>query len=181
MRTMLMAAVSAMALMASPVFAQQGTSPSTGGSGGAPGGSAQSASPSGSAQSQETKSPSATQSQVSAQVPGVEMLGKRVKLSQGKKDIGEITDVVVVEGKVEDVVVEVRDLEDKPVLVSYSQLDADGDSYILSMTEAEIQAAPAHQGSKSGAAGQGQPSPGQSSPGQSRPGASQQEGQQKSQ
>lgn len=161
-RTMLMAAVSAMALMASPVFAQQGTSPSASGSDASSGGSA----PSQETKSQQTKSPSSAQSQVSA----AKMLGKRVKLSQGKKDIGEITDVIVVEGKVQDVVVEVKDLQDKPVLISYSELSPDGDSYILSMTEAQLQTAPAHQGGKSGA-GQGQPSSG----------ASQPQGQQKSQ
>ena len=161
MRTILTAALSAMALMATPVLAQQGTtSPSAGGSGASSGQGAA---------AQGTTTQSSAQSQAT-QVSATQMLGKRVKLSQGKKDIGEITDVVVVGGKVQDVVVEVKELKDKPVAVSYTQLTPDGDSYILSMTEAQLQSAPAHQGDKSGA-GQGQ----------TTSGASQQKGQQKNQ
>jgi sporulation protein YlmC with PRC-barrel domain len=145
----LLAAASAAVLLAAPAI-----------------GNAQSQGQSGSQNQAQSKSQEKSQSQTQSQSTGspAQMLGKKVRLKSGR-DIGEVTDVVVVDGKVENVVVDAKDDKDIPVMISITRFGPpQGDTYVLSMTEAELKSAPKYEGKSGSQGGQGSSSSGASQP-----------------
>ncbi len=80
---------------------------------------------------------------------GAEMLGKKVKLRNGQT-VGEISDVIVSNGKPTEAVIELEKQNDKPVLITIISLSPQGSDYVLSMTEAQLAQAPEFKGPSSG-------------------------------
>lgn len=80
---------------------------------------------------------------------GAEMLGKKVKLQNGQA-VGEISDVIVMNGKPTEAVIELGAQNDKPVLITITSLSPQGGDYVLSMSEAQLAQAPEFKGPKTG-------------------------------
>ena len=147
MRTLLVATISTLALLAGQALAQSAgtTSPPTDQS-------AQQAPSSGVSD--------ATQLQAS------DLLGKKVKLQGTDSAVGEITDVVVVDGQPQQAIIDMGPARDKSVAVSLANLDPSGEDFILLMTEQELAGVPDYEpdGATPSLPGQQPESPGAQTP-----------------
>ena len=198
MRSLLVATVSALALLATQALAQSATGQSQDTMQQAPSGAAEQ--PSGAtsdspAQAQPGAAAGQEQSAASgqdvSQLQATDLLGKKIKLEGKDEAVGEITDVVVVDGKPQQAVIDMGTMRDTPVAVSIIELTPSGEDFILSMTEQELAEAPPYEAGQQPGATRALDQPAGQQPGatsdqpagqqpeiQSRPGADSQPGQQ---
>lgn len=158
MRSLLVATVSALALLATQALAQSATGQSQDTMQQAPSGAAEQ--PSGAtsdspAQAQPGGAAGQEQSAASgedvSQLQASELMGKKVKLEGQEEAVGEITEVIESEGKPERVVIDMGTMRDTPVAVEVSELSQSGEDLVLSMTQQELAEAPAYEAGQPGA------------------------------
>lgn len=177
MRSLLVATVSAIALLATQALAQSATGQSQEMQQSQPGAEsqtpaqAQPGAPAGesAAGGQEQ---SAAGGQDISQLAASDLMGKKVKLEGKEEAVGEITEVVEADGKPQQVVIDMGTMRETPVAVDISELSQSGEDFSLSMTEEELAQAPAYEaGQQPGATRGVEPPAGQQPTIQTPPGA----------